>query len=214
MWMRFPFRKRQVVTNAVSLNLDEFAAFTGTLSLGNESVELQFKLRFAKSGEIEFQFAPLQYSAKTRFITREWSNNTSKPLDYSLRGTAEDGSSFATDSLSLQSTLNVIGPYELTFGGACSDATIVRPQATELTHLVMKIRGFTSAVPLSAECELGQVTMNGERIEKNDDLNWISGFISVHATTRPEDPIVWRSRAEELLDHIRKADVPGIGNDA
>jgi hypothetical protein len=69
---------------------------------------------------------------------------------------------------------------------------------------VMKIRGFANLGLLSADCELGQVTMNGGRIEKNDDLNWINGFISVRATTMPEDLMVWRSRSEQLLDHIRK----------
>jgi hypothetical protein len=68
----------------------------------------------------------------------------------------------------------------------------------------MKIRGFANFGLLSADCELGQVTMNGGRIKKTDDLNWINGFISVQATTTPEDLMVWRSRSERLLDHIRK----------
>jgi hypothetical protein len=193
------------VTNVVSANLDEFAAFAGTLSLGNESVDLQFKLRFARSGEIEFRFEELPYNDKTRFILKEWSNHTSRPLGFSLRGTAEDGSSFTTDSLALQPQLKLIGSRELTIEGECTEAKIVRPQsATDLPHLVMKIRGFANLGLLSADCELGKVTMNGGRIEKNDDLNWINGFISVRPTKMPEDLMVWRSRSEELLEHIRK----------
>jgi hypothetical protein len=122
-----------------------------------------------------------------------------------LRGTADDGSSFATDSLALQPNLRLTASRELTIEGDCSEATIVRPQsATDLPHLVMKLRGFANLGLLSADCELGQVTMNGGRIEKNDDLNWINGFISVRATTMPEDLMVWRNRSEQLLDHIRK----------
>src|SRR6266404_1537254 len=105
--------------NVAIANLDEFTAFAGTLSLGKESVELQFKLRFAKSGETELQFEELPYNDKTRFILREWSNHTSRPLGFSLRGTAEDGSSFDTDSLALQPNLKLIGSRELIIEGDC-----------------------------------------------------------------------------------------------
>jgi len=193
------------MTNIVSANLDEFTPFTGNLSLGTERVDLQFKLRFAKSGEIEFQFEDLPHNDRTKFLLKERSNRTSKPLDFSLHATAEDGSSFATDCLTLHANLNWVGSRKLTLEGDCGEARIVRPQsATDLPHLVMKIRGFANLGLLFADCDLGHVTMNGERIEKNDDLNRINGFISLQATSMPDDLMVWRSHSEQLLDHIRK----------
>ena len=193
------------MTETFPANLDQFTAFKGVLSLGADSVDVQFKLHLARSGEIELEFDGLRYNDRTRFILKEWSNHTSKPLGFTLRATAEDGSSFATDSLAVHPLLSLVGSRELTITGDCNEARIVRPHSTTgLPHLVMKIRGFENSGLLSMECELGEVTMNGSRIEKNDDLNWINGFISVRATTMPNDLIVWRDRSEQLLDHIRK----------
>src|ERR1700730_10085961 len=73
--------------------------FSGTFSLGPDSVDASAVISIDTSGELVFEFQPIPRSAKSQFISVAWHNPSSAIVYFSFKAAAKDGARFETEHL-------------------------------------------------------------------------------------------------------------------
>lgn len=180
--------------------------FSGTFSLGNESVEASATISIDVSGELVLTFAPIPLSAKSRFIMMAWYSGGSDIVHFSFKAIAQDGARFETEHLffsSLGNTSDAAGT-RMTPEARCAKGILRYPlkEPIPLPVLRMRLRGFKNFGSLHAECALGRMEMNGPHDTKDED-DIADGWLTIQAAETPAETSEWRAESEKLLEHVR-----------
>lgn len=185
-----------------------FRVFRGTLSLGDDRVDVRFKVRLRPDGELQFFFYAIPLTRQTLFIRERWHARDSEIAEFSLVGTADDAVRFETDNLHF-STLGqrwsgVSNRHSLRPKGQCSHGIIrwQQPEPVEQPVLKFYLKGFECFPAVHAGSPLGRVVMAGQTTM--DDPDQITGWLAVKAGEMPEDIVAWREKADQLLEHVRR----------
>jgi hypothetical protein len=187
--------------------LAEPKLFSGTFSLGVESVDASATISIDSSGELVLKFVPIPLSAQSRFILMAWHDDKSDIVHFSFKAVAEDGARFETEHLFFSSlgTASDAAGARLTPEARCQKAVFryALKEAVVLPVLRMRLTGFRNFGSLHAECALGRVAMNGPHDTSEED-DAADGWLVVQAAKTPADATQWRSESEKLLDHVRR----------
>lgn len=189
------------------LGLSEFKSFSGNLQAGSDTVPMNFRARIDGSGKVEFDFGEIPLTKETNFINEHWDGEGSYPGYFSLYGKAEDGTELKTEDLNF---IDLANKWHKESGsrmrpvGGCLRAEFHRKLAipTPKPTLCMRVKGFQNLRQLRSECRLGTVAMDGQNCI--DDLDRISGHITVQPNNEPDDLTAWHAEAGQLLEHIRR----------
>jgi hypothetical protein len=186
--------------------LSEFKSFSGFLQSNACSVPLAFRVRINHFGEVEFDFGKIALTQDTWFIMTNWNSESSKLSCFSLSGKSEDGTEFKTENLqftspnreSCEENGNCMSP-----SGSCLRAEFHRKLQESVPNPIIRIhvKGFQNFRQLTTKSSLGTITMGGDK--SIDDPDTITGYISLHASSKPANLTVWRAEADKLLEHVR-----------
>ena len=187
---------------ARSQPLAKLKAFKGELSLDRNRLPVSFRAGVDASGAIDLRFTAIPLTKRSIFILHGWEREKSLVTYFSLKGTAEDGTTFDTSHLSFNSLGTTLGPLKLQ--GRCSKAVITYKLAcpVEKPALRVRLKGFKSFSTNHAECALGTVQIAA--LHEFEDANIVTGSISIQTETHPADVEAWRKEAEKLVEHIRR----------
>src|SRR5262245_12455064 len=72
--------------------------FTGSLSLGNETIGVSFTAEISETGEVRPQFDPIPLTRETAFLMMHWESE-----DFNLSGTSDQSMSFESTQVSIES---------------------------------------------------------------------------------------------------------------
>lgn len=180
--------------------------FSGSLSLASDSVPIDFYVECDEAADICISFERFEYADKYRFIRDAFNVQSTRFAEFTLVGTADDGTTFECDDVMFTALGNVFHFEEGLFWQPKCTASLARitldkPEAIDNPILRWRLKGFGSYAVLESTCEFGRVGMAG--IREKSKLNEISGQLFVEPSAgmllRPE----WKSQAEALLDHVR-----------
>lgn len=178
--------------------------FTGILGKDSEQVDVKFQVAADESGELHLVFDRFPLNATTRFIKDYHETGGTRFVEFSLNGTANDGTNFTCDNLIMTALAELIEDGGLTI------CPIVHYSQAHLTQaeprskfpvITWRLKGFECFHPLSADCSLGKVELGGVRKLSGEDK--LTGLLSVTAEFVPTDLEVWKVQARALCDHVR-----------
>jgi hypothetical protein len=179
-------------------------SFTGTLSKGDDQIELTFSVQVETSGEAFISFNRFPLDASTKFILDNFNNSGTYFEKFSLSGISGDSTTFTCDDVIFTSLENM---HSEAFRSICpvvhySLAKIILPCEDIIQPVLSwKLKGFQSFRALLAETELGTVEISGAK--DSDGKNELSGHIKVVAPSNEKNLLVWRKSANDLCNHLR-----------
>jgi hypothetical protein len=183
--------------------MDEFMqskAFTGSLEIPGHNLSVNFTAGIETSDEVTIVFDRFKRSESTRFIHDHWETGL-----FTLIGSAEDGTSFSSDDIIFTSLRNRIDENEATIcpEASCCEARFIFKCESSRAHPQIKwfIKGFENFHPLIAETALGRVEMRG--VAKLQEIEKISGDITISSAEPVADQESWRENASKLAEHVR-----------
>ena len=187
--------------------LTEPKLFSGTFSLGTDTVEASAVIHIDSSGELVFKFSPIHYTAQSQFISVAWHNESSDIEHFSFKAVAEGGARFETDHLFFSSLgMPADGAGTRLIPEARCQKAVLRFALNEpvpLPALRMRLKGFRNFGSLHAECALGRVAMDGPH-EAHDEDDAADSWLVIQAAEPPPDAAQWRAESEKLLEHVRR----------
>lgn len=187
--------------------LNEYKAFSGTISANAQSLKLEFRVRIDASGEVDIDFGTIPLTNESWFIKRHWIGDGSSFGLFRISGISEDQTEFETEDVYFTTDG---GEFNQELGdrmrprGGCSSSQFRRHQATpyDKPQLRVHLKGLESR-RMHATCALGDVVLTGSIRINSDEIDAISGHVSIVATDECLDAIAWRQKANDLLDHVR-----------
>jgi hypothetical protein len=187
-------------------DLSEPRLFSGTLSQNGNELRLDVRISVDASGEITLGFDPIPLTNESKFLLTDFYHEGSRRTTLRFAGIAPDQTRFETDDLHLNRcshSLDASG-HRVEIAGSCLTAVFHRPLTSpaSLPVLQMHLRGFRNFPSHQTTCRLGTVALAGN--DSGPDLNLLSGKVSIHAATVPENIEAWREEAGRLSEHIRR----------
>lgn len=187
--------------------LIEFKSFTGHLHANGSTTALTFSVRIDHAGEVKFDLGTIALTSETKFIMDYWHNEGEKVKCYSLSGNSVDGIEFNTNNLYFNSVGRSSSKESgscMNPKGGCSSAEFHRKLSEPISMPIirMRVKGFQNFGQLKSKCNLGTVTMDGQR--SIDEPDTITGYIEVSPDNEPSDLSAWRTECDKLLEHVRR----------
>ncbi|KQN76386.1 hypothetical protein ASF04_25670 [Duganella sp. Leaf61] len=184
----------------------EFRRFEGTLTRGDEYVNVLFGAAVADTGEIQITLDPIARTRESRFITEHWEGEESEFGKFVLHGSASDGAVLHTDDLFF-TTLNLSWAGEAGTMRPAADCTVARftlPKSQEdQDGIRLLLRGLIVRRPLASETHIGLVTVS--QITANPRPGQISGEIRLSNIDSSAEQVDWLGKVDMLLEDLRHA---------
>ena len=171
--------------------------------MGGDSLPIEFSAGIGQFGEIVFNFAEIEFNQNSFFISISMQDESSYFKEFILTGKSDDGTKFKTEHLYFNS-IGHNSNRKLKLSAHCSEAFFFLKFPEPVTHPLIRLhlKGFQNFRQLKARCELGTVTMDGDGSIHNHNI--ITGYLSLVQKNESVDFSEWRTKAEKLLEHVRK----------
>lgn len=177
--------------------------FAGTLSKDGDEVEVAFTVGLDAAGEVVLTLDSIPLDEKSAFISRHFHVEGTRFAEFSVSGSATDGTTFECDDVIFTSMGNKFEQNSATMAPVAhySLATLTMAgDRSDRPALTWRIKGFESIRPLDTTSPLGSVKMVGAR--DMNGKNEISGWIRVWADSMPQEIEEWRTNADALCLHL------------
>lgn len=180
--------------------------FSGFLSAGASSQNVEFSARIDEDGEVRLDFGGMVAGSQSFFIRELWKSSIPDPFEFNLQGIAADDTSLITDSLNLTSVRveRSEAGYMLKVKGFCNEVKIKTSGKKPVGPVAkLLVRGFQTSRPLAAHCSLGSVRFFAPVSLKNlSSANAMSGRLQIDGGPDVADVQAWRMEVEKLFDHV------------
>lgn len=180
--------------------------FSGFLSAGARSQNVEFLARIDEDGEVRLDFDGMVAGSQSFFIRELWKSSIPDPFEFNLQGIAADDTSFITDSLNLTSVRveRSEASYMLKVQGFCSEVRIKTSGKKPIGPVAkLLVSGFQTSAPLEAHCSLGAVRFFAPVSLKNlSSANAMSGQLQIEGGPDVANVQAWRMEVEKLFDHV------------
>ena len=191
-------------------NLMEIKSFSGTLEASGYSTPVIFSASISHSGKVIFDFGVIPLTPETAYIQKLFHKDkeSQKFEDFTLSGTAEDGTEFKTEELFFVD-LSHEQPWfytavNLKLVGKCRSAQLFSTldEISPKPLLRIRLKGFQNFHRLTATCRLGLIEMGGISLIGVPDT--VTGSIEIRPEKPPVDLATWHNEADKLLEHVRR----------
>lgn len=183
-------------------------SFAGVLSLDEQSLAVRFTAGVDRTGALVLDVERFPLDARSAFISRRDAVDGTKFVKFKLTGLTNDGTEFACEDLAItgwETNSVADGPTTAKPRVGYSTAHItLAVEQSEFPVVIWYLRGYEGHWALNATSPLGDIEL--VKLAGSDDSNEndnLSGRLAVRARHLPDNPEDWRTKVEELCNHIR-----------